>query len=151
MKASALENFFFIITVLSYLLILTTPFLVSSYTKVKKYLLLLLVSIILTFILSILSTYWSEDLSDKLMYKIYGFDDYGMSDEERFGNVSIENIQTIQEIYEGSFGIGWPLKLLMMYVIIMIPYNIVTCGLICLFKRKKTAANKELASMLADG
>lgn len=138
MKASTLEILFSIITLVSYLMILSIPFLVSRYIKGNNYLLPLLVTITLTFVLSIVSTYWSEDLSDKLIYKFYGFDDYGMSDEERFGNVNIENRQTIQEIYDGSFGVGWPVKLIMIYVIIMIPYNFVACSIIYLFKRKKS-------------
>lgn len=137
MKATTLESIFLIITLISYLLIIATPFLIYRYSKVKKYFWLLLVSIILTFIFSTLSTYWSEDLSDKIIYKIYGFDNYGMSDEERLGKVSIENRQTIQKIYDGSFGIGWPLKLMMTFVIIMLPYNIVSCGIVYLYNRKK--------------
>lgn len=139
MKANALENIFLVITILSYMFILAIPFLVNKYLiKVSKhYISFLLVSIILTFFISTLSTYWSEDLADKLMYNIYGFDDYGMSDEERFKNVDLQNRQTIHEIYNGSFGIGWPLKLIMMFTIIMIPYNIITCGVIHLFRRKK--------------
>lgn len=138
MKASTLESIFVIITFSSYLLILAIPFLISHYIKrVNKYLSLLLISIFLTFIFSLLSIYWSEELSDKLIYKMYGFDDYGMSDEERFRNIRIEDRQTIQEIYDGSFGIGWTLKLLMIYVILMIPYNILTCGIIYFFQQRK--------------
>jgi hypothetical protein len=137
MKASILEIIFLTVTLLSYLLILSTPFLLSRYIKTNNFFKLSLVSVVFTFTFSTLSTYWSEDLSDKLIYKIYGFDDYGMSEEERFGKVSLENRQTIQEIYNGSFGIGWPLKLIMMYVILLIPYNFVSCGLVYLFKHKK--------------
>ncbi len=137
MKASTLEIIFSLITILLFLLNIITPFLVSKYLKVNKYIKLLLVSICLTLIFSTLSTYWSEDLSNKIMYKIYGFDDYGMSDEERLRNVSIENRQAIQNIYEGSFGVGWPLKLIIMYVTIIIPYNIVSCGVVYFYERKK--------------
>jgi hypothetical protein len=140
MKASLLEGIFLIMTFLSYLLILSTPFLLSRFIKTNKFFLLLFVSIVLTFILSAVSTYWSEDLSDKLMYILYSFDDSGMSDEERLRNVNEENRTTIQEIYNRSFGIAWPLKLLMMYVILLIPYNVVSCGLIYLFKRRKQSS-----------
>lgn len=136
MKASTLESFFLTVTLLSYLLILSTPFLLSRFIRSNNFFTLLLVSGVITFIFLTLSTYWSEDLSNKLMYKIYGFDDYGMSEEERFGNVSLENRQTIQKIYNDSFNVGWPLKLIMMYIILMMPYNIVCCGFIYLFKQK---------------
>ena len=140
MKASLIEGVFLTMTFLSYLLILSTPFLLSRFIKTNKFFLLLFVSIVLTFILSAVSTYWSEDLSDKLMYILYSFDDSGMSDEERLRNVNEENRTTIQEIYNRSFGIAWPLKLLMMYVILLIPYNVVSCGLIYLFKRIKQSS-----------
>lgn len=139
MKASVTENIFLLITLLSYLIILLTPFLLHKYSKKisKYYITFLLASITLTFILSTLSTYWSEDISDQLMYKLYSFDDYGMSNEERFINVNLENRETIEEIYNGSFGIGWPLKLIMSFIIFMIPYNIVVCGILFWTKRKK--------------
>lgn len=137
MKASTLYGLFSIISLLCYLLILSTPFLLSRFRKDKKFYLLFFISIALTFILSTVSTYWSEDLSDRLIYKLYGFDADGMSDDERLHNVNDENKETIQNIYNESFGIGWPLKLIMMFTIIVIPYNLVSCGLIHLFKRKK--------------
>ncbi len=139
MKASELENIFSSITLLSYLTILLTPFLLNKFLKKvsKYYISLLLVSIILTFMISTLSTYWSEDLADQLMYKTYGFDDSGMNDEERFRNVNLGDRETIEKIYNGSFGIGWPLKLIMMFTIFMIPYNIIACGIIFMLNRKK--------------
>jgi hypothetical protein len=100
-------------------------------------LILLFFSIVLTFIFSTLSAYWSEDLSAELIYKVYGFDSYGMVESERWTReIHIDDKRTVERIYNGSFGIGWPLKLIMSYVIFMIPYNLVVCGIIYGYKRK---------------
>ncbi|GEO23547.1 hypothetical protein [Cyclobacterium qasimii] len=95
-------------------------------------------SIGLTFILATLSAYWSENLSDKLIYFLYGFDPYGMGESERWTNeIRIEDRKTIEQIFKGSLGVGWPLKLIMVYIIFIIPYNLITCLVIYSWKRKK--------------
>ena len=142
MKASTVEAIFLIITLFSWLLILGTPILIGKKLKKNSYLTLLLFSIISTFIFSILSVYWSDDLSKEIIYKLYGFDSWGMGESERWTKeLNVEDIKTIQKIYNSSFGIGWPLKLIMSYVFFMIPYNLIICGLIYGWKIKKTHNN----------
>ncbi|MGB3776908.1 MAG: hypothetical protein WA960_01010 [Tunicatimonas sp.] len=142
MRASTIETIFLIFTLASYLLILVTPFLIGRKLKKNDYLILLILSIILTFFVSTLSTYWSEDLSDEIIYNMYGFDSYGMEESERWTKeINLDDRNTIERIYNGSFGIGWPLKLIMSYVIFMIPYNLILCGIIYGWKRKKVPNN----------
>lgn len=136
MKASTIEAIFSIITLISYLLILATPFFVGK--KTKNYLILLLTSIALTFVFSTISVYWSEELSNQFIYKLYGFDPYGMGESERWTKeITEDNRNTIEKIYNRGFGIGWPLKLLMSYVVFMIPYNLLATGLIYGWKKRK--------------
>jgi len=139
MRASTVETIFMIFTLASYLLILAAPFLIGRKLKRNNYLILFIISIILTFFISTLSTYWSEDLSDEIIYKLYGFDSYGMGESERWTQeINPDDRNTIERIYNGSFGIGWPLKLIMTYVIFMIPYNLIACGIIYGWKSKKS-------------
>ena len=106
--------------------------------KKNSYLILLILSSALTFMFLGFSFYWSEDLSDKIIYKLYGFEPYGMGESERWTKViSVADRSTIERVYNGSFGIGWPLKLIMLFVVLMIPYNLIICGIIYGWKRRK--------------
>ncbi len=143
MKASTIETIVLVITLTSGLIILSTPFIIGKKLKNNNYLILLFFSIVLTFIFSTLSAYWSEDLSAELIYKVYGFDSYGMVESERWTReIHIDDKRTVERIYNGSFGIGWPLKLIMSYVIFIIPYNLVVCGIIYGYKRKALNTNQ---------
>lgn len=136
MMARALEIIFSLVSLLAFLLILISPFVVSRKFKSKNYFELLFITILTTFIFSLFFTYWSEVLSDKLIYTIFGFNEDGMSDLERLQNVSLANRQTIANIYEHSFGIGWPLQLIMLYIFMVLPYSLIICTIIY-NKRKK--------------
>ncbi|MGB3849762.1 MAG: hypothetical protein WA958_07305 [Tunicatimonas sp.] len=142
MRASTVETTFLVFTLASYLLILAAPFFIGRKLRKNNFFLLFTLSVILTFCISTLSVYWSEDLSDKIIYKIYKFNPYGMEESERWPQeIDIVDRNTIERIYDGSFGIGWPLKLIMSYVIYLIPYNLIICGIIYALNRKKAPYN----------
>ncbi len=137
MKASTVETIGSLITLASGLLVLGTPFIIGKKLKHNNYLVLLFFSLVASFIFSTLTVYWAEDLSGDLIYKLYGFDPHGMDESERWtSEITIEDRKTIERICEGGFGLGWPIKLIISYVMFMIPYNLVVCGIICGFKRK---------------
>lgn len=142
MKASTSETIVLIITLTFYLLVLITPVIVGKKLKNNSYLALLFLSIVSTFVLSTFSVYWSEDLSAELIYEFYGFDPDGMNELERWpGEMASDDKKTIERIYNRSFGIGWPVKLIGFYVIFMIPYNLVVCGIIRAFKKQALATS----------
>ncbi|MDP8033670.1 hypothetical protein QJU43_04220 [Pasteurella atlantica] len=135
MKASTLETIFLIFTLISYVPIISIPFVLGELLKKNNFFILLLLSIVLTFLFSTVSIYWTEKLSNEFMYDIYGFNSYGMSDTEHWiKEISIDNKKTIERIYYRSMGIGWNLKLIISYIMLVIPYNLITCGII--YKRK---------------
>jgi hypothetical protein len=137
MKASTVQTIGAIITLASSLIVLSTPFVIGKKLKHNNYIVLLFFSLVASFVLSALTAYWAEDLSSELIYKLYGFDPYGMDESERWtSEITIEDRKTIERIYEGSFGMGWPIRLIISYVIFMIPYNLVVCGVMYGFKRK---------------
>jgi len=142
MKASTSETIVLIITLTFYLLVLITPVIIGKKLKNNSYLVLLFLSVASTFVLSAFSVYWSEDLSAELIYELYGFDPDGMTELERWTReITTEDKVTIARIYNRSFGIGWPLKLIGFYVIFMIPYNLIVCGIIREFKKKALATS----------
>lgn len=140
MSASSVETILWIITIASYILILAIPFLIGRKLKKNNFLTLFTLSIILTFFISTISTYWSEDISNRIIYNIYGFNSYGMGESERWTQeINSDDRNAIERIYNKSFGLGWPLKLILSYVLFMIPYNFITCAIIYGWKRKKAA------------
>lgn len=144
MQVDTLDTIFRIFTLISYIFILVTPFLIGIIIRKNNYLILLLSSVIFTLILSVMSGYWSEDLSKQLIYDFYGFDPYGMGDAERWTQkISIDNRNAIEKIYEEGFGIGWPLRLIMSYVIFLLPYNLIACGIVFFLKNQKNFIRKK--------
>ncbi len=59
---------------------------------------------------------WWADYSDQLLMSHYGYDFDAMNDTERFQNVENENLEKVQQLEIGIFGIGWPLKAIMSFV-----------------------------------
>lgn len=56
-----------------------------------------------------------------IQLKFIGFDLHGMSDAERLNNVAPALKDTATELYNGLFGIGWPLKAIIAMVLVS-PY-----------------------------
>lgn len=138
MEARTVEILFTIISFFTFLLILATPLLIIRKLKNKNYFLLVFISLILTFILFTFLVYWSEELSKELIYKLYGFDTYKMGMEDPWTKViSNKSKETIMRIYNGSFGIGWPLKVILSYIFYLIPYNLISCGIIAVIQNRK--------------
>lgn len=125
MEARTVEILFSIISVTIFILILAMPFIVSKKLKNKNYFLLVTITLIITFILFTFMVYWAEELSNELIYQLYGFDSYNMGMEDPWTKeVSNKSKETILSIYNGSFGIGWPLKVILGYIIYLFPYNL---------------------------
>lgn len=135
MKVAASELLFFVLTLLSYLLIFLVPFAIGR--KSRNYFSLLFRVLFVTFILFFISTYWSEELSVQLMYYLYGFNEYGMNDTERFQNVSPENRMVMDALFKQTTGIGWQLKFAFRYVMILVPYNLIACAIAYKFRSKQ--------------
>ena len=137
MKSDSLLSIFNSITLITYLILVVVPFMSSKFLQKNNFLLLFLFSSLVSFLISSFSMYWSEELSHKLIYKIYNFEPYGMNDIERFSNVQPENRKAIQKIYENDFGIAWPLKLFISFFTVVIPYNCIVCGFNYFYRKKK--------------
>ncbi len=135
MHPDTLSGFFVLITLILFASVIAAPFLLAYKYTFNRKIAFLVISLLVTFLLSTASAYWAEDLSYKIVCKIYGFNDDGMNDGERLENVSVEYRSYFQDLYDSRNGIGWPLKVIMMYIIFVIPYNIVIFFVILIRKK----------------
>lgn len=92
------------------------------------------------FILVFLLAWWGDASTDVLLYS-YGFNFDGMSDASRTANVSAENIDRVNYLYQTSFGIGWPLKAIFMFVFFA-PYPTLVLLAKYAFSKFTSAPNK---------
>ncbi|MEM8504875.1 MAG: hypothetical protein AAF716_17180 [Cyanobacteria bacterium P01_D01_bin.1] len=80
-----------------------------------------LISLPIIFVLLALLAYWPEFFREFRLSQM-NFDMYGMSEAERVQQVAPELRELANEIYmSSSYGIGWPLKA-MMVMVMFLPY-----------------------------
>ena len=79
---------------------------------------------------------WWADYSDQLLMSHYGYDFGAMNDAERFANVESENLERVKQLEIGHFGVGWPLKAIMVFVFYS-PYLLIVYGVGQLIRKKK--------------
>jgi hypothetical protein len=82
-----------------------------------------LIAAIFLFVLIWIAAWWT-DKADIMLLEHYGYNYYGMSDIEQYGNVKAENLEEVKQIEKGMFGIGWNLKAIFACVITF-PYIII--------------------------
>lgn len=133
MNIDIMKIIFDIFTLLLYTIIGAIPFIVYLYFNKRNFAFCFIISTILSIPLIGLGTYWSEELSTHLLFQWYHFNPDGLSETERYLNVSEENRATISELYERSFGIGWTLKVLFAWIFFTI-YNIAICLILKILK-----------------
>lgn len=136
-----------LITVISFILLvmlIVTP--VSTIAKLNKaniknrFITYLILGIIFTSIITPLFAWWA-DKSNHILLSHYGYDSDAMNEDERFANVSVENIEQVKSLEISVMGIGWTLKAIMGYVfyfpyLLLIVYLIV--NLIEKYKKKRS-------------
>ena len=87
---------------------------------------------------------WWADHSDQLLLSHYGYDFDAMNENERFGNVALENMKRVKQLEIGYFGIGWPLKAIMTYAFYS-PYLLIVYLIGQLIRRMKLNRNNKNA------
>jgi uncharacterized protein YacL len=88
-----------------------------------KFVAFLTLTLIVTSILTFLFAWW-VDTSSEVLLSHYGYDSDGLSDAERFQDVSAENNERVKQLETDRMGIGWPLKAFMTYMVYS-PYLLV--------------------------
>lgn len=59
---------------------------------------------------------WWMNYSEWILMNHYGYDFNALSEAERFTKVDNQNIERVKQLEFGYYGIGWPLKAIMMFV-----------------------------------
>jgi len=94
------------------------PIFILKQLKKRKtknvFILYLIISLIITFILILIIAWWSN-FSNKLLLSHLGYDFEAMNDIQRFQNVASENLDKVKKLRISTMGIGWPLKAFIFY------------------------------------
>ncbi|MEZ5757917.1 MAG: hypothetical protein R3D86_06825 [Emcibacteraceae bacterium] len=131
----------FLNTIINYvfsLAIVITPIL--AYFKIptgntrERILSINLYSLPIILILLIMVCYWPSYYQGYQLENL-GYDQFGMSEAERLANVAPEFHDRATMIYNSNFGIGWPLRVIMGFMLIL-PYPTMVMLLISAIQKK---------------
>ena len=111
-------NLIFIVFIVIY------PFFIVPFIKDKIYLMILILSfIIVDGVLLLVYLGW-DDYSTKWLMEYYGYNFDGMCERECYQNVKPSDRVMVEGMLTHIMGIGWPLRAVFAYVII-IPFQII--------------------------
>lgn len=82
--------------------------------------------VVISGIVTFIYVYWTYELSNDLLIRHLRYNEYEMDESEYFQNVKPEYIGKAKEIRESQMGISWILKAILSFVVIALPYEIVT-------------------------
>lgn len=83
----------------------------------------------------VVSMYWGADVYSDVRLATLGYDAEGMSELNRLEKVPIEHRAEAIQLYESGMGVGWPLSVIMVMILIVGPYNLFVIGLIQIIRR----------------
>ncbi len=126
------------IFILLLLTLVITPFLIGSildkFELTYKFMIYLFLSIVITFSISLILGWWS-DFSTKILLSYYDYDLKTMGGD-RFRDVANENAERVKILLIHYYGVGWILKVFMIYVFYL-PYLLFVYLITYLFRKKK--------------
>lgn len=105
-------------------LILVSPILILvilKRVKTKQTLFIYSLSSLLILGFLVLISAWWNDEANMILLKHYGYNIKGINEAEHFQNVLSTNIEQVKNIETGIMGIGWPVKAMFGYIMV-IPY-----------------------------
>ena len=111
-------NFIFIVFVVIY------PIFIVPFIKDKKYLMILILSYFIVDGIFLLMFFGMDDYSTKWLMEYYGYNLDGMSESECYRNVELGDRVMVEGMLSHIMGIGWPLRAVFAYVLI-IPFQII--------------------------
>lgn len=111
-------NLIFIVFIVIY------PFFIVPFIKDKIYLMILILSFIIVDGIFLLVYFGWDDYSTKWLMEYYGYDLDGMCESECYRDVKPSDRVMVEGMLSHIMGIGWPLRAVFAYVII-IPFQII--------------------------
>lgn len=119
-----METFIAIIDFLIFGLIVVTPILLLFFLKklnIKNtYIYYFLIGLLVSGGIIYFFAWWT-DKSNLILLEHYGYNIYGMNNVESYKEVLPENIEQVKKIEQSAMGIGWTLKAILGFVV-LIPY-----------------------------
>lgn len=106
-----------------------------------NFLLYVFISLLILGMVIIFFAWWS-DFSSFLLMKHYGYSLDGMDEAEFYKNVLPQNVERVQQLQRKIMGIGWSLKAMFGFVMVL-PYVIVVYILKIIMSAIKNKMNKE--------
>ncbi|WP_338762946.1 hypothetical protein WAF17_18630 [Bernardetia sp. ABR2-2B] len=126
------------IFILLFLSLVIAPFLIgiilNKFELTYKFMIYLFLSIVITFSISLILGWWS-DFSTKILLSYYDYDLKTMGGD-RFRNVAAENIERVKILLIRYYGVGWIVKVFMIYVFYL-PYILLVYLITYLFSKVK--------------
>lgn len=111
-------SFIFLVFVVIY------PFFIVPFIKDRKYLMILILAFFIVDGILLLMYFGMDDYSTKWLMEYYGYNNDGMCESECFQNVKSGDRVMVEGMLSHIMGIGWPLRAVFAYVII-IPFQII--------------------------
>ncbi|MDN7131660.1 hypothetical protein JNO04_04735 [Halomonas sp. MC140] len=122
-------------------LVAVTPiyFSLFKYGFVKS----ILASVIVCSVL-VVCIYWGSDVFADLRLSMMGYGINGLSDFERLEGVPLEMHKEATQLYQSTFGVGWPLSAILALSIFVAPYILIIVSFATFYKmwRSKNIPNK---------
>lgn len=85
----------------------------------NKFLFYFIIAVLVSFALTALFAWWSN-YSDTLLLKHCGYNFDGMNENEFYGNVAAKNTERVKELVKSIAGIGWPVKVSIIFPFIFL-------------------------------
>jgi hypothetical protein len=135
------------LNILVFIFLLIHPILILKYLKINKILnftRFFIICLISSLILCVFAAWWLDKGQKDLLLYSYGYNDEDTFMGDPFKSVKKEHMDKAIELYESSFGIGWPIKAILSYIFYL-PYLIIVYLLIYFinkYKMKKKNCNQ---------
>lgn len=132
-----MENIFDIISLGLFLGLIFSPIIIiwrlNRLNFQYKFIIYLAICVLTTATIALTFGWWT-DYSDYKLLEHYGYNFNAMNDTERFETVSPENMERVKRLEISIMGIGWPLKVTMIYVFYF-PYLLIVYLMTFLFRK----------------
>lgn len=107
-----------------------------NYDKWVKLILTSTLCLVIAAFLTVLYIYSSIELSNNIILALMGFNEDGLTDFEYYQNVKPEDLIKAKEIRESQMGIGWPLKAILIFVFLIMPYQLIISTVLVIVDKK---------------
>ena len=85
--------------------------------------------------LLVVCIYWGAGVFVDLRLSMMGYDLSEISDSARLEGVPIDRHEEANQLYQSTFGVGWPLSVILSLGIFVIPYILIVLTVVSFYKK----------------